>query len=510
MTNEIILEGTPDSLKTGGEKINSFMSMTSEENLSLKNNLFQGKLNLLEKGMFEPGFLDDQGTKNDNKDWLITNIMPIKEGTHIYYEGHTIAGFSPRSVFYDSNMQVILSFRASTNGQYKLDIPENSAFFRMSVAKKDISTVGVYAMSFLKQSQKTVTPADIVNTRKTTLGSYTNTLIYNTYYNENSIVESTSWARTEKIPVKESDLIEIQIADNPSDVTMAYLTLVTFDSEKNYVESYVINTGKNTLEYTVEEGVAYIGCNILLARKDQFKLSINGYDGSKYALDWLDLGDVGVHSYWRGKTGVMFGDSIVAGQQDDSVQGGAYARRVKDNLQMVSMLNKGVSGRPMANGTANGVGTNTTIKETTDFSPFDLVIIAAGTNDFKLNVPLGSLGTIADSTFDTNTFYGAYRDSIEHILKSNLTIRLCLWTPLYRDNGGYTANTTNTAGHKLIDYVNAIKNIGELYAIPVIDMFRNSGLNKVNLTTYTVDGLHLNGLGYDIVSLYASKQIDTI
>ena len=219
---------------------------------------------------------------------------------------------------------------------------------------------------------------------------------------------------------------------------------------------------------------------------------------------------------WRNKTFVTLGDSITA--QDGVVYGqgteqGQIARGyqtvMKEKLGFSSYLNKGMSGRPIANGSINGVGTNTTSK-TIDYNNFDLVIIAGGTNDFKLNISLGTKGIIGDTNFDTNTFYGAYRDMLEYILKSNPHIRICLFTPLQRDNAGYDVNYTNSVGHKLIDYVNAIREIGQMYSVPVCDMYSNSGFTKLTLNIYTIDGLHPNNIGYARMGDYASKFIDNI
>ena len=176
----------------------------------------------------------------------------------------------------------------------------------------------------------------------------------------------------------------------------------------------------------------------------------------------------------------------------------------------MSYENKGVSGVPMANGSANGSGTVYTIDRYTEFSDKDLVIIAAGTNDFKLNVPLGDKGESGDISFDDTTFYGAYRKSIEKILSVNPTIRIVLFTPLQRDNSDYDVNTTNGSGHKLIDYVNAIIEIGEMYGVPIVDLYRNSGITKLNLSQFTTDGLHLSQSGYDRSSNYAAGIISKI
>lgn len=156
------------------------------------------------------------------------------------------------------------------------------------------------------------------------------------------------------------------------------------------------------------------------------------------------------------------------------------------------------------------MGTNTTGKEIPDYSIYDLVIIAAGTNDFKLNVPLGINGQMGDVDFNTVTFYGAYRDLVEYILANDPAAKIVLFTPLQRDNSGYDINFTNPAGHKLIDYVNAIKEIGCMYGLPVCDMYNDSGITAENLSVYTMDGLHPNDIGYGKMGQYASYFISRI
>lgn len=221
-------------------------------------------------------------------------------------------------------------------------------------------------------------------------------------------------------------------------------------------------------------------------------------------------------SIWDNKKFISLGDSITWQDGKEYQQGAeigkvahGYQTILKEQLGFSNYLNVGVSGRPIANGSINGVGTNTTGKEQ-DYSNFDLAIIAGGTNDFKLNIPLGEIGVIGDADFNTNTFYGAYRDLIEYILKNKPNIRICLFTPLQRDNGGYDVNKINEVGNKLIDYVNAILEIGEMYGIPVCDMYRNSGFNKFTLDIFTMDGLHPNNTGYKRMGGYATKFINNI
>lgn len=196
---------------------------------------------------------------------------------------------------------------------------------------------------------------------------------------------------------------------------------------------------------------------------------------------------------------VTLGDSIVR-------DGAPLFDELQSQLGFTSYRNYGVSGRPMADGTANGVGTVTT----SDHVYFDedaMVYIAAGTNDFKLNVPIGCIGSVHDTEFDRTTFLGAYRDTIRHIRASNPAVDIFIATPLHRDNRDYDSETVNAAGHRLSDYRDAVIAIGELLSVPVIDMYARSGISQQNLGLYTRDGLHPNLAGYGRMARVAVGSI---
>jgi lysophospholipase L1-like esterase len=230
-------------------------------------------------------------------------------------------------------------------------------------------------------------------------------------------------------------------------------------------------------------------------------------------IDYLIAKDITNKGKWQGKNFVSLGTSISWQDGQPYASSGEIARGyqtiLKEKLGFASYANEGKSGRSMANGTANGDGTNKTGK-TVDYTKFDLVIIEAGTNDFKLNVPIGNIGNVNDTAFDTETFYGAYRDLLNFILKKNPIIQVVLMTPIQRDNAGYNIEYRNTAGHRLIDYSNAVKHVGEMYALPVCDLYANSGINALTLSVYTMDGLHPNDLGYERMGSHCAAFLKTI
>lgn len=216
-------------------------------------------------------------------------------------------------------------------------------------------------------------------------------------------------------------------------------------------------------------------------------------------------------SDWKDKAFVTFGDSITYHDGHAYPSGEVaigYQSIIKEKLGFAYYLNMGLSGMPLANGTDRGNGVCEYIMYK-NYSNYDLAIIACGTNDFRLNVPLGTKQN-KNITHNRDTFYGALQDSIEDLLTKKPNIRICLFTPLQRNNDGYTTESTNTSGHKLVDYVNAIREVGEMYSVPVCDMYSNSGITELNLSYYTHDGLHPNNNGYERMGDYASKFIDNI
>lgn len=139
-----------------------------------------------------------------------------------------------------------------------------------------------------------------------------------------------------------------------------------------------------------------------------------------------------------------------------------------------------------------------------DFTEADLVIFSVGVNDFSKSVPIGKIPDMANPVFD-DTFYGAYAQCLEHILKSNPKIKVILMTPLHRNtlhrnkNGATNISDTVINGNTLFDFADAIINLGRIYSCPVADMMSKSGLNKMNSKIFTFEGVHPNNDGYEFI-----------
>jgi lysophospholipase L1-like esterase len=208
----------------------------------------------------------------------------------------------------------------------------------------------------------------------------------------------------------------------------------------------------------------------------------------------------------RNKRYISVGDSITFndGKEDENTKVifKGYQTLMNDEIGFKTVKNYGISGASMAKNfnypQKNGsLAVDDGKKE---YSSADLITIFAGTNDFKLKVKLGKIGNLSNKNFDLYTFYGAYRSFIENIERQNKSAKIYLFTPIQRNNAGYDINYRNSAGYKLIDYVNAVKNIGKMYNLTVIDLYATSGININNLKIYTVDGLHPNNKGYKLIA----------
>ena len=124
----------------------------------------------------------------------------------------------------------------------------------------------------------------------------------------------------------------------------------------------------------------------------------------------------------------------------------------------------------------------------------DIVVIFGGTNDWGNNAILGN---ITDA--GTSSFYGAYKYILEWLAINRPNAKVMTMTPLkrYYRGGGTTwvnAQTTpNNKGNLLQDYVRAVKEVSEMYAIPCVDLHNESGLNPVLESVrnrFIGDGLH--------------------
>lgn len=182
---------------------------------------------------------------------------------------------------------------------------------------------------------------------------------------------------------------------------------------------------------------------------------------------------------WAGKTIVTYGDSItwydgevyLPATKEPGKTVAGYQSYMRDRLG-ARVINRGISGY-----------TTPEISryiQTANLTGVAAVTILAGTNDFRdmLSEPIGEISTIG-SSFDTDTFIGAYQEAIEYILNNYPETKIYLFTPIkaWEDSLGLMPEA----------YPQAVIRLGQLYSLPVCDLYHQSGINESTKSIYLVD-----------------------
>lgn len=119
----------------------------------------------------------------------------------------------------------------------------------------------------------------------------------------------------------------------------------------------------------------------------------------------------------------------------------------------------------------------------------DLIVVWGGTNDYHYGHALGNV----DDTENT-TFCGALNNLCKGLITKYPQKDILFVTPTPR-------GVISSAVAPLSDYADAIIHVCAKYCIPVYDAFRkcNMPINYEYPRKYTVDGLHLNDLGHEVL-----------
>ncbi|VTP94858.1 SGNH/GDSL hydrolase family protein [Sphingobacterium daejeonense] len=220
---------------------------------------------------------------------------------------------------------------------------------------------------------------------------------------------------------------------------------------------------------------------------------------------------------WTGATGVSFGDSITwydgKAFLTTHIESGTIAKGYQTYLREYfncSIINSGQSGWDITQ----------IVNVVTGFSSYsniDFVTLTSGANDARKGIPLGAIAPIG-SSFDASTYIGAMQKAIEHIILQNPATKIYLITPIngwFNESG--TSNVPGPYNNEMFisrDYINALIEIGKIYAIPVCNWYDKSFINKVNWRTYIGDRvdipyyLHPTNAGYKLMGEMLCKFLE--
>lgn len=235
-----------------------------------------------------------------------------------------------------------------------------------------------------------------------------------------------------------------------------------------------------------------------------------------------------IDSQWKGKKVAFIGDSITDPRQTDYQT--VYWQDLADLLGIEPLV-YAVSGYQMWH-----------IPQLADRmiqeqgKDVDAIIVFLGTNDYNGSVPMGEWYTTGNRTvnvdgkmvtrrhreflFDENTYKGRINIGIKLLKTEYPDAQIIFLTPIHRAYANFgehnvqpDENYANGQGLFVESYVEAIKEAGSLWAVPVIDLNAICGLNPT-LPEYLkyfrnpdTDQLHPNSEGHLRMALAIAYQL---
>ena len=231
-------------------------------------------------------------------------------------------------------------------------------------------------------------------------------------------------------------------------------------------------------------------------------------------VNWCAMGDSiteGYVSYWDDVE--EKGTSKI-----DRLNGWAYKAARINNW---NLTNLGIGGtgwdKPTNEQEQQGVDTTSAhyVARHTDFTPYNLVTLAYGINDWKDNRVTGSI----DDPYSTpTTTIGGMRATLDAIIDSNPHCKIIVILPLncmgyhfefiddpptYNWALGYSFSNSGT----LEQFVQALISVCDYYGIQYIDMTHYSCINRNNIQDCLTDGVHPNEETHEILARELCRKI---
>lgn len=237
---------------------------------------------------------------------------------------------------------------------------------------------------------------------------------------------------------------------------------------------------------------------------------------------------------WKGKRVAFFGDSITDKQRIGTEK--CYWEYLAEWLNITPLV-YAINGRQWDDIPRQA---HQLKKEIGD--DVDAIIIFIGTNDYNAGVPLGEwwstetkgveeahgetkhIAKRAHRVFNMdNTFKGRINQGLSTVKKLYPNKQIIVLTPIHRAFACFSDNNIqpdenymNMCGHFIDDYINAIKEAGNIWAMPVIDLNSISGLYPLEegQTQYfhdeKTDKLHPNKEGHKRMAKTLLYQLTTL
>ena len=154
-------------------------------------------------------------------------------------------------------------------------------------------------------------------------------------------------------------------------------------------------------------------------------------------------------------------------------------------------VNNSWSGSVVTTATTYNVRAKNIHNTTTNIAP-DVVVIFMGINDCAAGTAIGSYDGKGTPSANPTTFSEAYGRMIKNIQDTYDGIEIYCCTVL--------PDEKRTASDNENEYNAAIRTIATNMGATVIDLYANTGITSSNVSSYTVDKLHPNSAGMQLIS----------
>lgn len=480
--------------------------VASKELLDSKvNTLLSDAENLIEITTLAPGYISKNGANINatESNWRKTDFINVSHGDAIHYSLTAtnaiavIAAYDASKIFLrDLSNEFTLTTITQGSGQIEIVDP-SIAYIRLSFYH--LASYSFYRYKF-KLNEKLLDLSLISEKTIQDLNGSQN--LFNPslasdgkYLWDNALNSMSTWFVSDFIAVEP---FQKYVSNGTCGGSTVGVGVHFYDANKAFIGVGVKQVANAT--FTIPAGVSFIRLSFTkslsqaidktwVVKGEQYKPDVVIEKVTQFLNDNPVVAD---HRY-KNKVLMTLGDSIT----DSASTSFTYPPIVADHFGM-TLFDGGWSGRRIRNAFGR-----TTIASDTNILASHIITIAHGTNDFKLETSLGTIldtptskATLDNATYNATTnqtdgtFYADYKGVVEHVLTVNPQARIILITPIRRTQKAATGTDTNTKGHKLVDYVNAIKAIAEYYGLPVLDNYNTSGFNTKTIPTWTSDGLH--------------------
>jgi len=238
---------------------------------------------------------------------------------------------------------------------------------------------------------------------------------------------------------------------------------------------------------------------------------------------------------WQGKRVAYFGDSVTDPRNSASKK--KYWSYLQDWLQITPYV-YGVSGRQW-----NDIPRQTDKLKQEHGNDFDAILVFCGTNDYNHGVRIGQWwdervtqveyghGSVKKMvtrrqrvpSMDPTTFKGRINIALDSLKRTFPTKQIVLLTPIHRSdfhanekNWQCDESYANQCGEFLDVYVEAVKEAGNVWAVPVIDWNASCGLFPLlkehgqYFHNAETDLLHPNDRGHERMARTLMQQLLTL